>query len=76
MSDPADSCAAGISGQIPGKGAPMHQGPDRNTILIVEDDPNTASLIAVYLEREGFSPVTAATGSGGWRWPHATVRRW
>jgi DNA-binding response OmpR family regulator len=32
------------------------------TILIVEDDENTASLIALYLEREGFLPVTAGDG--------------
>ena len=35
---------------------------DRNTILIVEDDENTQSLIALYLEREGFEPVTAGDG--------------
>ena len=34
----------------------------KKTILIVEDDENTASLIALYLEREGFSPVTAGDG--------------
>jgi DNA-binding response OmpR family regulator len=34
----------------------------KKTILIVEDDENTASLIALYLEREGFSPVTADDG--------------
>ena len=39
--------------------------PDGKTILIVEDDPNTASLIAVYLEREGFAPVTADDGEKG-----------
>ena len=35
---------------------------DNKTILIVEDDENTSSLIALYLEREGFSPVTADDG--------------
>jgi DNA-binding response OmpR family regulator len=35
---------------------------DNKTILIVEDDENTSSLIALYLEREGFSPVTAGDG--------------
>ncbi len=38
---------------------------DRRTILIVEDDENTASLIAVYLEREGFAAVTAGDGERG-----------
>ena len=38
---------------------------DKKTILIVEDDENTASLIALYLEREGFFPVTAGDGEAG-----------
>ncbi len=38
---------------------------DKKTILIVEDDENTASLIALYLEREGFMPVTAGDGEEG-----------
>jgi len=33
-----------------------------NPILIVEDDQNTAALVATYLEREGFSTVTAYDG--------------
>lgn len=42
----------------------MH--PAKNsTILIVEDDPHTAALIAVYLEREGFSAMTAGDGEAG-----------
>lgn len=35
---------------------------ERKTVLVVEDDENTASLIAVYLEREGFVPLTAGDG--------------
>ena len=35
------------------------------TILIVEDDINTARLISVYLDREGFQTVTAADGKSG-----------
>ena len=31
-------------------------------ILIVEDDKNTAALVALYLEREGFSSIPAYTG--------------
>jgi DNA-binding response OmpR family regulator len=31
-------------------------------VLIVEDDRNTASLVATYLEKEGFSTVTAYDG--------------
>jgi DNA-binding response OmpR family regulator len=33
-----------------------------NLILIVEDDRNTASLVATYLEKEGFGTVTAYDG--------------
>jgi len=32
------------------------------TILIAEDDPKTADLVAIYLEREGFLPKIAQTG--------------
>lgn len=42
----------------------MLQG-EPKTILIVEDDENTASLIALYLEREGFLPLTAGDGERG-----------
>jgi DNA-binding response OmpR family regulator len=34
----------------------------KNTILIVEDDPKTASLVSMYLERDGFETVLAADG--------------
>ena len=26
-------------------------------VLVIEDDPNTASLVALYLERDGFQPL-------------------
>jgi DNA-binding response OmpR family regulator len=38
---------------------------DQKTILIIEDDTNTSSLIALYLEREGFRAVTAGDGESG-----------
>lgn len=31
-------------------------------VLIVEDDANTASLVAIYLEKEGFKTLTASNG--------------
>jgi DNA-binding response OmpR family regulator len=34
-------------------------------VLIIEDDPNTSSLIALYLEREGFRALTANDGEQG-----------
>ncbi len=40
----------------PGKSGP---------ILIVEDDKKTASLVALYLEREGFKTITAHDGQRG-----------
>ena len=39
----------------------MANAPDK-TVLIVEDDRNTASLVATYLEKEGFATVTAHDG--------------
>lgn len=34
-------------------------------VLVIEDDPRTAALIATYLEREGFEPLTAGDGKLG-----------
>ena len=38
---------------------------DEKTVLIVEDDPNTASLVSLYLEREGFRVMAAGDGDSG-----------
>ena len=38
---------------------------DEKTVLVVEDDPNTAALVALYLKREGFRPLTASDGETG-----------
>lgn len=37
-------------------------GGSQGTVLIVEDDRNTAALVATYLEREGFSTVSVHDG--------------
>ncbi len=37
---------------------------ERGTILVVDDEPNIADLIELYLSREGFQVVKAATGEG------------
>ena len=37
----------------------------KGTILIVEDDRNTAALVATYMEREGYATVTAHDGESG-----------
>ncbi len=34
----------------------------RDPILIVEDDPNTSTLVETYLQREGFSTIAAFDG--------------
>jgi DNA-binding response OmpR family regulator len=34
-------------------------------VLVIEDDPNTANLVAVYLEKEGFRPLLAHDGEKG-----------
>lgn len=41
---------------------PTPSTPSKGIVLIAEDDPNTASLVATYLEREGFQPIVAADG--------------
>lgn len=38
---------------------------DDKCVLVIEDDPNTADLVALYLEREGFRPLKAADGQIG-----------
>ena len=35
------------------------------TILVIEDDPNTAALVTLYLEREGFHALSAGDGPTG-----------
>ena len=35
------------------------------TVLIIEDDANTADLVALYLRREGFQALTANNGAQG-----------
>jgi DNA-binding response OmpR family regulator len=39
-----------------------------HTILIIEDDANTAALITLYCEREGFRTLTATDGRSGLDW--------
>ncbi len=38
---------------------------DNISILVIEDDPNTANLVALYLEREGFRALKAGDGETG-----------
>ena len=38
---------------------------ERGTILVVDDEPNIADLIELYLTRDGFRVVKATTGAGG-----------
>ncbi len=38
---------------------------DKLTVLIVEDDPNTANLVATYLQREGFRILIETDGARG-----------
>ena len=35
------------------------------TVLIIEDDPNTSKLVRLYLEREGYQALTAGDGNIG-----------
>jgi DNA-binding response OmpR family regulator len=38
---------------------------DLGTIVVVEDDPNIADLVDIYLRREGFRVIQAADGESG-----------
>ena len=38
---------------------------DKGTVLVVEDEPNIADLVDLYLTREGFRVLQQATGQGG-----------
>jgi DNA-binding response OmpR family regulator len=40
---------------------------ERGTVLVVDDEPNIADLIELYLAREGYRVVKAGTGEGGLR---------
>jgi len=40
---------------------------ERGTVLVVDDEPNIADLIELYLSREGFRVVKTGTGEGGVR---------
>ena len=39
--------------------------PDNKTVLVIEDDRNTAALVSLYLKRDGFAVLTAANGQVG-----------
>ena len=47
---------------------------ERGTIVVVDDEPNIADLVDLYLRRDGFRVLKAATGEGGARRRHATHR--
>ena len=38
---------------------------EKTTVLIIEDDPNTADLIALYLTNDGFTAIKASDGESG-----------
>jgi DNA-binding response OmpR family regulator len=38
---------------------------ERGTIVVVDDEPNIADLVGMYLEREGYRVLKAATGDDG-----------
>ncbi len=38
---------------------------DQKCVLVIEDDPNTANLVVLYLEKEGFKALQANDGASG-----------
>src|SRR5262245_18141721 len=57
----SSSLSALITHQILENRMPQFNG-SQGTVLVVEDDRNTAALVAAYLEREGFSTVVVHDG--------------
>lgn len=57
-------CFLPIAGQERTGDSGRRHGPTRNApvVLIVEDDPSSGELLASYLEAEGYSIATAASG--------------
>ena len=41
--------------------------PDKNTVLVIDDEPGARELMRRFLSREGYHPETAATGEDGLR---------
>src|SRR2546427_12039749 len=62
-SHPASSLGGAMSAPT-ARSASQPRGPGSETapILVVDDDPKIVRLVRTYLEREGFSVVTAADG--------------
>src|SRR6478752_4122303 len=50
---------------ISARNAWEHHDMDKGTILVVEDEPNIADLVDLYLSRDGFRVVKKATGEDG-----------
>ncbi len=42
-----------------------HEGMDKGTVLVVEDEANIADLVDLYLSRDGFRVLKQGTGEGG-----------
>jgi len=53
----------------------MPQGNEK-TVLVIEDDRNTANLIILYLKREGFRPLMAGDGEAGVALAENSIRTW
>ena len=49
---------------------------NEKTVLVIEDDRNTAALVALYLKREGFRVLTAGDGETGLSLAERRRRTW
>ena len=47
------------------RGAPQDLPNGREVVLVIDDDPTQRELASRFLERTGFSAVTAADGASG-----------
>ena len=62
---PAAMPSAGADAEPEPEAAPPTSGADRQTVLVIDDDPAQRELMSRFLERQGFAVRTAADGATG-----------
>lgn len=62
VNEPDMEVAQNILDRLPSKDIQKSDHPDEETILVVEDNPQAAQLLCIYLTEAGYSPVVATDG--------------
>src|SRR4029450_12594268 len=66
--DPTGRCLHApltVPSRVPGGRRATMAAMERGTIVVVDDEPNIADLVDLYLARDGFRVLKAASGEGG-----------